>query len=207
MRFSCWNIFILSTTKFSQNFHRSPKEHRLICHIIGFLMLGWILTRWFLFCLMCEILSFYSSELSSSLEASYLLWSRPQWFLIAQIKKRKVLIDEKFFWSIVAWSPCSIQNFKTPISAVQGIQYFNFAQRWGWWNNYTGLALQEGHTIVSNIICLVIKAAIFLFLWVHVTESLTNLPFYCTTYGPYDDSKHGKQKSYVQVTESSFACQ
>ena len=82
-------------------------------------------------------------------------------------------MEEMSFWSIVAWCACCMQKFNTPFSVVLGIQSSNFAQRWavGWWNAFSGLALQVGHTLPHNSMvtrmweisfCLFCKGAIFL---------------------------------------------
>ena len=100
------------------------------------------------------------------------------------IKKGKVSMDEKPFWIIVTWSSCSI--LKHLLLVFEGSRAPIFAHQWaiGWWNNYTGLALQEGllrDTRMSEFksemsFCLFGKAATFSFLG-SVSPSLTNSLF------------------------------
>ena len=88
---------------------------------------------------------------------------------------------------------------------------FLHIEEWGWWKNYIGLALEEGHTHVRNVILPFPKAAIQVFpvSWTprdcDISPSLTNQPSFYWNNGPYewcDDSKDGVQEK----DDPSFVC-
>ena len=125
---------------------------------------------------MCYILIFLHSGAQF---ASYHLWyvhNDPWLARKHKIKQKQVPMDEKSFWSI-SFS-CCIQNFKTPFSVVWGMKSSNFST-------------EMGDRMMKHLNWL---AA------VHCTEF--DKYVFSALHGPFNDSKHGKQKKHGP----SFAC-
>ena len=105
-------------------------------------------------------------------------------------------------------SPFGAQLFEAPPASKISIHRFSlfegcrapiFAKNWamGWWNKYTGLALQEGNTNVRNVVLPCLQGFHFFFSWssmFHQVWWICLLSLHCMVHIICNDSKHGNQK-------------